>query len=174
MTQAAVNNAKVLYRLSAKREDVEKAEQLFFLTPELQKTLENPTIPNAKKYEIIERVFALEGLPEVITNFVKMMCRIGYCDEMRDIYKAFYQYWDKENHILRAEFISAGEPVKEEVEEAEQLLQSKYPEEKIASTGRLVYDGSNEVPYVRGNKKIGRNDPCPCGSGKKYKQCCGR
>ena len=23
-------------------------------------------------------------------------------------------------------------------------------------------------------KKIGRNDPCPCGSGKKYKQCCGR
>ena len=22
------------------------------------------------------------------------------------------------------------------------------------------------------NKKIGRNDPCPCGSGKKYKQCC--
>ena len=23
-------------------------------------------------------------------------------------------------------------------------------------------------------EKIGRNDPCPCGSGKKYKQCCGR
>ena len=24
------------------------------------------------------------------------------------------------------------------------------------------------------SKKIGRNDPCPCGSGKKYKRCCGR
>ena len=24
------------------------------------------------------------------------------------------------------------------------------------------------------NRKVGRNDPCPCGSGKKYKQCCGR
>ena len=24
------------------------------------------------------------------------------------------------------------------------------------------------------NKKIGRNDPCPCGSGKKYKHCCGK
>jgi len=23
-------------------------------------------------------------------------------------------------------------------------------------------------------KKVGRNDPCPCGSGKKYKKCCGR
>ena len=28
-------------------------------------------------------------------------------------------------------------------------------------------------PHVR-DVKIGRNDPCPCGSGKKYKKCCGR
>ena len=27
---------------------------------------------------------------------------------------------------------------------------------------------------VREGKKVGRNEPCPCGSGKKYKQCCGR
>ena len=27
---------------------------------------------------------------------------------------------------------------------------------------------------VRSTPKVGRNDPCPCGSGKKYKQCCGR
>jgi len=27
-------------------------------------------------------------------------------------------------------------------------------------------------PVVRDTKKIGRNDPCPCGSGKKYKNCC--
>ena len=27
---------------------------------------------------------------------------------------------------------------------------------------------------VRTTQKIGRNDPCPCGSGKKYKNCCGR
>ena len=26
---------------------------------------------------------------------------------------------------------------------------------------------------IRKDKKIGRNDPCPCGSGKKYKKCCG-
>lgn len=29
-------------------------------------------------------------------------------------------------------------------------------------------------PYVRMTPKIGRNDPCPCGSGKKYKKCCGK
>ncbi len=30
------------------------------------------------------------------------------------------------------------------------------------------------APFVRGTPKVGRNDPCPCGSGKKYKQCHGR
>jgi preprotein translocase subunit SecA len=27
---------------------------------------------------------------------------------------------------------------------------------------------------IRTGPKVGRNDPCPCGSGKKYKHCCGR
>ena len=31
-----------------------------------------------------------------------------------------------------------------------------------------------QKPYIRGKKKIGRNEPCPCGSGKKYKHCHGR
>jgi preprotein translocase subunit SecA len=29
-------------------------------------------------------------------------------------------------------------------------------------------------PFVRDGRKIGRNEPCPCGSGKKYKQCHGK
>ena len=35
--------------------------------------------------------------------------------------------------------------------------------------GRIVHE-----TYRRETPKIGRNDPCPCGSGKKYKHCCGR
>ena len=31
---------------------------------------------------------------------------------------------------------------------------------------------SSKVPYVRSQPKVNRNDPCPCGSGKKYKKCC--
>jgi preprotein translocase subunit SecA len=31
-----------------------------------------------------------------------------------------------------------------------------------------------EQPFVRVGNKVGRNDPCPCGSGKKYKQCHGK
>ena len=39
--------------------------------------------------------------------------------------------------------------------------------------GRLLEDGG-EATYVHTERKVGRNDPCPCGSGKKYKKCCGR
>jgi preprotein translocase subunit SecA len=35
-------------------------------------------------------------------------------------------------------------------------------------------DQESHTPYVRQGRKIGRNEPCPCGSGKKYKQCHGR
>ncbi|MBM78373.1 MAG: zinc chelation protein SecC [Crocinitomicaceae bacterium] len=28
-------------------------------------------------------------------------------------------------------------------------------------------------PYKRGYEKVGRNSPCPCGSGRKFKKCCG-
>ena len=34
------------------------------------------------------------------------------------------------------------------------------------------YDSYEQGTYIREEKKIGRNDPCPCGSGKKYKKCC--
>jgi SEC-C motif-containing protein len=39
----------------------------------------------------------------------------------------------------------------------------------------LYDDGHVETQtVVRSSPKVGRNDPCPCGSGKKYKHCCGR
>ena len=36
------------------------------------------------------------------------------------------------------------------------------------------YNNLNNSKTVKNEKKIGRNEPCPCGSGKKYKKCCGR
>jgi len=43
-------------------------------------------------------------------------------------------------------------------------------------TGEWLYETGELIPttVVREGKKVGRNDPCPCGSGKKYKNCCGR
>ena len=39
---------------------------------------------------------------------------------------------------------------------------------------KKLYKEQKESTTIRKAKKIGRNDPCPCGSGKKYKKCCGR
>jgi len=53
----------------------------------------------------------------------------------------------------------------------------KAPErERIAKETATNYDGDDSLkkePVVK-EKKAGRNDPCPCGSGKKFKNCCGR
>lgn len=45
-----------------------------------------------------------------------------------------------------------------------------YPEEEL----KRLYKEQKESGTIRKGKKIGRNDPCPCGSGKKYKKCCGK
>jgi preprotein translocase subunit SecA len=43
-----------------------------------------------------------------------------------------------------------------------------------AATNAALRQKGPAAPLVRGEDKVGRNDPCPCGSGKKYKKCCGR
>ena len=43
-----------------------------------------------------------------------------------------------------------------------------------AETKHKLYLEQKKSGTVIVGKKIGRNDPCPCGSGKKYKQCCGK
>ena len=52
-----------------------------------------------------------------------------------------------------------------------------YDQNKIASAVlrslEASGDGSVSATVVKKNK-VGRNDPCPCGSGKKYKHCCGK
>jgi preprotein translocase subunit SecA len=57
-------------------------------------------------------------------------------------------------------------------------LKVKSTPERQQTTYNMSYShgegGDNKQQPVRKKKKIGRNDPCPCGSGKKYKKCCGR
>jgi hypothetical protein len=49
--------------------------------------------------------------------------------------------------------------------------QLRWAEDAIREEEALLETERGE-PYVREGPKIGRNDPCPCGSGKKYKKCC--
>lgn len=54
------------------------------------------------------------------------------------------------------------------------LPKTKDADEEDIEEIESINDYNNIVPFVRTNEKIGRNDPCTCGSGKKYKKCCGK
>ena len=54
-------------------------------------------------------------------------------------------------------------------------IEQKVEREEVAKvTGTNKDDSVSKGPVKRETKKIQRNDPCPCGSGLKYKNCCGR
>ena len=87
--------------------------------------------------------------------------------------------------LCRVEF--RGKEDLDEIEkrrrEQEQKSQLKYKKETSNQLGTRIdqvqaarLDSSQalgQAPFVRSNKKIGRNELCPCGSGKKFKVCCG-
>ena len=73
------------------------------------------------------------------------------------------------------------EPSEKDVREAESVVRREQAKvEDRLQTARASHGGevspaeSQKRAKTADGKKIGRNDPCPCGSGKKYKNCCGR
>jgi len=56
-------------------------------------------------------------------------------------------------------------------EEAQAISDKLAEEQKMHEKNIQLNHSSSEATS---DKKIARNDPCPCGSGKKYKQCCGK
>jgi len=55
----------------------------------------------------------------------------------------------------------------------ETIAQPAAETEQAATAGEGGGTATAVKPIVRQAAKVGRNDPCPCGSGKKYKKCCG-
>lgn len=138
---------------------------------------------------LYEACTCLNDHPAQIRKFAILDCRLCMIEEREDILR--------QEEPLRENFPAFWEQIRTYVDELkneeqlpllkEQLLKTyrriepdinggyyyeKYPNERIKSRGIVISDGLSEQPYVRAGKKIGRNDPCPCGSGKKYKNCC--
>jgi preprotein translocase subunit SecA len=105
----------------------------------------------------------------------------------REAFELFSQMLDLiKNDVVRT-VVTVRIQSREEIEAAEeQMAQSQVgnvhyqhadfdenasPEEMLAPSATANNDGQQEITYAL---KVGRNDPCPCGSGKKYKQCHGK
>ncbi len=90
---------------------------------------------------------------------------------------------DKVNKEIVSFLLKAGLPmqsnVQEERKQAETNLQTSRPEMAAPSSGNRQNPNQpqqeqQKTQPVRVEQKVGRNEPCPCGSGKKYKKCHGR
>jgi preprotein translocase subunit SecA len=79
-------------------------------------------------------------------------------------------------NIFRAQFVRAE--TAEEIEQKRLAMQRRALARAMASHAEASADGEQksrpkQETVVRSQPKVGRNDPCPCGSGKKYKKCHG-
>lgn len=93
--------------------------------------------------------------------------------------------WSSESEWLGLEILSTENGGKNDTEGTVEFKASfnqngiSYVHHEISTfkkaDGKWYFDSGEIVPstVVRSGEKIGRNDPCPCGSGKKYKKCCG-
>ena len=70
-------------------------------------------------------------------------------------------------------FQNMVEDIKEEVCRLIYRVKILEPQEQVRNVKENRYEDEGQQT-VRNKNKVGRNDPCPCGSGKKYKHCCGR
>ena len=112
----------------------------------------------AEKYgqEVLTMVGFLDGIDESL----KEPNPIETMDENTEVSLAF----DKEK--LYKNMVAAKADWLYELPQWKEI----YSEEEL----KKLYKEQKESTTIRKEKKIGRNDPCPCGSGKKYKKCCGR
>ncbi len=103
----------------------------------------------------------------------------GQKDPKQEYKKEGYQGFIQMLGAIKAQFVSLimrAQP-RNAAEERERQLEAMERRRRMAMEGRANAEGKLEQPMrqaaVRQGPKIGRNDPCPCGSGKKYKKCHG-
>ena len=92
----------------------------------------------------------------------------GQRDPLREYQREGYETFMEMIERIKAESISMLFHVRLQKEED---LAAVAPKEQEITLSRG--EDAKAEPMKRKDKKVGRNDPCPCGSGKKYKKCCG-
>ncbi len=106
---------------------------------------------------------------------VKALYKAGLIDEtvMGDVDDYLRIFEEDRSHRLPSPFdlIESYHPPR--VSPLASVARAREQESGEPASGTLL-KGRGKATYVRTERTVGRNDPCPCGSGKKYKKCCGR
>jgi preprotein translocase subunit SecA len=95
----------------------------------------------------------------------------GQKDPVREYQKEGYDMFMDMIHQIKEDTLSKLCLVRIQSEEDIEEMEERQQEDYVMSRGE---DTPASKTVHRTGAKVGRNDPCPCGSGKKYKKCCGR
>ena len=134
-----------------------------------------------------EHLYAMDGLRQSVhlRSYGQKDPLVEYKTEARDMFQELMRNINEQ--ICRSIFLTASslESVQKLISslpaQASHAMASAFGfDPSIAMAGDMVSEANAEVSGEartrpeRTGPKVGRNDPCPCGSGKKYKKCCGR
>jgi len=95
----------------------------------------------------------------------------GQKDPKREYQKEGYEMFMEMVYRIKEDTFEKLCWVQVQMEDDIEQIRKTQSEDYVMSRGD---SGAVPVTVKREGKKVGRNDPCPCGSGKKYKKCCGR
>ena len=127
--------------------------------------LKNPKEPVTGKVKDLAKKFDVELLIMVgfLDGINESLVKKNPIEEMDENTEVSLEY---DIELLYKNMVEAKADWLYELKEWDNLI----PEDRRS----VLYKEQRKSHTVVKDKKVGRNDPCPCGSGKKFKQCCGR
>ncbi|NOY75476.1 MAG: preprotein translocase subunit SecA [Kiritimatiellaeota bacterium] len=144
--------------------------------PESQRWLERHTILEAIDRLWQEHLYAMDSLRSSITlrAYAQKDPLVEYKQEAFQLFSDLMGEISQEvmtNVFRSASSIASFENLLASL--PQQLIHDQMGQFDGNGTEDFEEDEPVQITFVRDTPKVGRNDPCPCGSGKKYKKCCG-
>ncbi|MBQ0058488.1 MAG: preprotein translocase subunit SecA [Lachnospiraceae bacterium] len=159
---AAMNPADLIAKLQTKAEEIYNAKEAEFPEPEQMRGLERYVLLKVIDNRWMTHIDDMEQLRQGIG-----LMGYGQRDPKVEYRSIGFEMFEEMNEAIQDQAVQVMFHVRVEIKQQ----QEEKEEEPVMTTNR-----QEEAPKkaVRKEKKIYPNDPCPCGSGKKYKACHGR
>ena len=153
---------KVLYDLYEEREKQ--------ISPETMRKLERFVMLDRIDDHWVDHLYSMDYMEEGIhlRAYGQKDPLVEFKREGHDMFSAMIQRIKEEvvEYMFKIQLV--------EQSEERQSQRRQKPSRRHGPAVRMAEPVAVSAPVHREGSKVGRNDPCPCGSGKKYKKCCGR
>jgi preprotein translocase subunit SecA len=156
-----------------------KCERIGNIMVEIEKQVMLQVLDNAWKEHLANMDHLRQGIN--LRSYAQKNPKQEYKREAFELFQQLLETVKRETiHLLaRVEPITREQMEAMEKQRREALERQKMllQHEQVSAMGEEQLperDHQQPEPFVRQGRKVGRNDPCPCGSGKKYKQCHGQ